>query len=490
LHAKKYKLRTLIVVFTCFFMSCVGYAKSFEQGAYSAKPAKKWQEALVTGNGQTGVMVFGDPLNEQIVFNHEKLFEPLRDNVIKAPDVAEFLPQFRKMFLAGKYVQAANWFYDRCLEKGYPGLLWTDPYHPAFEMKIQSDVAQPISDYSRFTDFTSGQITVKWSKGQRRTFVSRPDGIVVQDIRSPNGQKLSCRITLSTDWLDRYRKKTYKDGGFKTPNIEIGSQWFRFRLAYAKTIRGYESLTRVIVNGGSSAVSNGWLEIKNADSVLLLTKIIPLEDFSDSKLAQAKADLSKLPNDYDLLLDRHAKVHGEMFNRVSLDLGGDTSQANCSNESLIKAQKEMPADQLHPVLLKKMFDMGRFSLICSSGDWPPNLMGLWTADARPKWSGDYTLDANINLQVSAVNLANLPECLKSYSNLIQGLIPSWQQNAKRLYGCRGVLSGIRTSGRENNSTHHSRGFQGFFWTAGAAWLTLPLTEYYETSGDRDYLKNT
>jgi len=101
-------------------MSCVGYAKSFEQGAYSAKPAKKWQEALVTGNGQTGVMVFGDPLNEQIVFNHEKLFEPLRDNVIKAPDVAEFLPQFRKMFLAGKYVQAANWFYDRCLEKGTP----------------------------------------------------------------------------------------------------------------------------------------------------------------------------------------------------------------------------------------------------------------------------------------------------------------------------------------------------------------------------------
>lgn len=93
--------------------------------------------------------------------------------------------------------------------------------------------------------------------------------------------------------------------------------------------------------------------------MLLLTKIIPLEDFSNSKLGQAKANLSKLPNDYDLLLDCHAKVHGEMFNRVSLDLGSEPTQTAWSNESLIKAQKEMPSNHLNPVLLKKMFDMGR-----------------------------------------------------------------------------------------------------------------------------------
>lgn len=96
-----------------------------DHGTYSTTPAGIWQQALVTGNGQTDLMVFGDPLNEQVVFNHEKLFEPLRDIVIKAPEMAEFLHQLRKMFLAGKYEQASNWFYDRCLEKGYPGLLWT-----------------------------------------------------------------------------------------------------------------------------------------------------------------------------------------------------------------------------------------------------------------------------------------------------------------------------------------------------------------------------
>ena len=97
---------------------------------------------------------------------------------------------------------------------------------------------------------------------------------------------------------------------------------------------------------------------------------------------------------------------------------------------------------------------------------------------------------NVNLQVAAVNLANLPECLKSYANLIVGLIPCWQENAERLYGMRGVLSGTRTTGRENQHTHHNRGFPGFFWTAGAQWLTLPLIEYYEVSSDRDFLENT
>lgn len=42
---------------------------------------------------------------------------------------------------------------------------------------------------------------------------------------------------------------------------------------------------------------------------------------------------------------------------------------------------------------------------------------------RPKWSGDFTLDANVNLQIAADNIGNLPEAIESYDRLIQGLLP-------------------------------------------------------------------
>ena len=172
-----------------------------------------------------------------------------------------------------------------------------------------------------------------------------------------------------------------------------------------------------------------------------------------------------------------------MFRRVKLSLGGKHADA----EDLIAEQKS--SEDLNLSLLEKMFNMGRYSLISSSGEWPPNLMGLWNGDWRPKWSGDFTLDANVNLQIASACIGNLPEATSSYSRLIKGLIPDWRTNAKRLYGCRGVLSGTRTSGRNNLNTHYSRDFPGHFWTAGAQWLVLPMFEYYQTTGDSEFMRD-
>ena len=48
-----------------------------KRGAASLRPARRWEEALVTGNGRMGAMVHGHPLAERIVANHCRLFLPL-----------------------------------------------------------------------------------------------------------------------------------------------------------------------------------------------------------------------------------------------------------------------------------------------------------------------------------------------------------------------------------------------------------------------------
>lgn len=41
-----------------------------KRGAASVQPAKRWEEAFVSGNGRMGAMVFGQPARETIVANH------------------------------------------------------------------------------------------------------------------------------------------------------------------------------------------------------------------------------------------------------------------------------------------------------------------------------------------------------------------------------------------------------------------------------------
>ncbi|TWU58533.1 hypothetical protein Poly51_13120 [Rubripirellula tenax] len=42
-------------------------------GMCSTQPANRWDGGLVTGNGVMGATVLGQPYQERIVFNHERL---------------------------------------------------------------------------------------------------------------------------------------------------------------------------------------------------------------------------------------------------------------------------------------------------------------------------------------------------------------------------------------------------------------------------------
>jgi alpha-L-fucosidase 2 len=196
-----------------------------------------------------------------------------------------------------------------------------------------------------------------------------------------------------------------------------------------------------------------------------------------------------------------------MFGRVSLELSAvsheqeDTGKMAMPEEkkggrecppSQEKTSEELIAanglGQVTPELLQKMFEMGRYVLISSCGKLPPNLVGLWTGKWRCEWGGSYTLDANLNLAISSGSIGNLPECMESYFRLIEGLVPDWRENARKLYGCRGILCCLATAGRSGVHNHFNTDWPLAMWTGGTAWLLQPFWEYWQVFGDDEFLR--
>lgn len=471
---------------------------------YGNEPAKVWQDALISGNGVMGIMVHGDPPQESIVFNHELLYEFIGTETVEPADVSSFMPKAKAMLKEGKYYQTQMMLLEEAKAKGHPDILWTDPYHPACRMKIEQHFEGDSKNYRRSTGYTDGQIGVQWSANdvdyKRQSFVSRVDNVIAMQISASKASAISIDVHLvgqknRSDFRPRNITKNiakllpqHADDfkGYLIEPVEIATedQFQTLRVKYKLNSRGYEVVVMVRKKGGTISTLNGVISVKDADAVEILSEVRPVDHFEDSEIIAIKQRLSKLGS-YDQLLNAHSQVHAEMYGRVSLELD-KTGFRDGSNEALIAEQKTL--DRVNPYLLEKVFNMGIYGLISSSGDNPPNLMGIWNGKWRPNWSGDFTLDANLNLQIAAASIANQKEAVDSYMKLLERIAPDWEVNARNLFGCRGYLAGTRTSGRRNFHTHFGK-WPGNHWTAGAGWLLSPCYEYYLCSGDEKFLLN-
>ena len=136
-------------------------------------------------------------------------------------------------------------------------------------------------------------------------------------------------------------------------------------------------------------------------------------------------------------------------------------------------------------MLEKQFDAGRYNILCSSGDYPPNLQGIWGGTYWPAWSGDYTLNGNVQSAIAADLPANMPECFLSMFDYFDRLMPAFHDNARRLYGARGIYIPSRTSSH-GYQNHFDSEWPMTFWTAGAAWFARFYYDYYLYTGDREF----
>ncbi|GAF11446.1 large secreted protein [Bacillus sp. JCM 19045] len=450
------------------------------RGMTSRSPAKKWEDALITGNGTMGALVFGQPLNETIIFNHEKLYEPFNETVVQNNELTPILPEVRRQMKNGRFRDAAALFSEK---SGHP-LLFTDAYHPAFGLNWNQANSGKYRNYSRQVNFETGETIVKWaneaSMFERYGFVSRAKGLFVMRMTTSQPGLLSGLFTIDPLLLES------SAAGY----VEVDENELSYSCAYSKTEKGYVGRVKIVTDGKTTLVHDekNSIRVQGATEVMVFAKITPLLKINaehEVAHAQLKADLASVASySYDELVDEHARIHGEQFARTALTLGEAPLYSGAIEDLLVKKEKEIDEQ-----LVQLMFDMGRYVLISSSGSYPPNLVGIWSGEWRPPWSGDFTTDANVNLAISSASLGCLPEALESYFHLIEKIVPDWRINARTMYGCRGILAGSRTDGNHNIHTHFDVDWPLGFWTAGAAWLIMPYYEWYQVSGDDAFFRN-
>lgn len=465
-----------------------------ERGFVSLKAATHWEQALVSGNGKYGALVFGQPLDETIVLNHARLFMPVNEP-LPPVNTGAHLEEIRRMIADGQYKRATEYVVEISKTEGYGEKRWTDPYIPAFNIRAIMQPHGEVTGYSRSVDFSTGVASVNWSDTRgsfhRRLFVSRADDAIVLSITGHKKGIVDCTLKLvqqpakgAGGWNP---EKMLKDGISK---YQTGAEqnWLTYRSRFKKqwqgSLRGYEGVSRVVVHGGKTITKGDSISVTGANEVLVFTKIELLNDFNNSQLGNLKKSLSQINPDYKILLKRHAKIHGAIFNRSRLDLGGGLDR-NLTSEELIAKSR---IGNLNPALLEKEYDAARYNILSSSGELFPNLQGIWSGTYGPYWSGDFTLNGNVQSAISANLSANMAECLLPFFSYMEDHLVEFRENAKMLYNCRGINVPSRASNHcLKNCFEAERPMT--FWTAGAGWVSQFYFDYYRYTGDRDFLSN-
>jgi len=465
---------------------------------WGENPAGRWQDAFVTGNGRHGTMVMGRSGTETITCVHEELWISAWDrDVDSVADIAHVLPEVRRLIRAGKSPEAARVGFNAAREqlapKGVTNDGWPVIPHPAFDLEITTEASGEVSGYRRTLNLETGEAVSSWSDAvnsiEQRVFSSQAHNVNVVELKGVNGKKLSLGLRLLETPGRPQTPKLYRNvevgGAFKSISADAEPGWLFYHADYALDKGGYDGVARVTTEGGSVTREDGRLKVENADSVLIVIKILPSRDGSKSQRAKLQKELKGLPGAYQALLAPHAKKHGEMFRRVTLDLGCGQQWREESIEALLA---NILANGVTPHFLEKVHAMGRYLLISTSGRYPAPLQGIWGASWRPAWGGSFTNNSNVNLAISAFGMGNFPEIAEAYYQFIARMLPGWRVNAKRHLGCRGIVASLNMDPETGYDTHTTLGHPTMYWVGGTGWNIRPLYDWALLSGDDVFMK--
>lgn len=445
-----------------------------ERGVGSTVAATRWDYGFLTGNGALGAVVFGQPTNETLIFNHARLYLPS-----PAPKIVQHNFGEARRIAREQGVAAARAFSDKEAKDAGHTYHQGDPYHIGFELKLDMPAAGTVSDYLRTTDFRTGEVAVRFKDDAgecvRRLFVSKPDNAAVMSITRPGHKSVS--LTL---------RPTPLVHGLLKSELSVSKEWISYGNAYTLSPGGYDNAVRIVAKGGVVESDGKSVTIKGADEVLLITGIAWQKERKAGSLDALKSRLAAMPADYDKLLRPHATQWSQVMDRVSLSIGGDKGPRQTSEELLALAKaggfKNNPR-----TLIERMYDAGRFYFLCSSGELPPNLQGIWNGAFTAPWGGSFTCDTNLEIALDAAYSADMAENMESFFRMVEEHLPEWRQNAKNLFGYRGVVGPIVCSGNSHVTQAYNGQWGWNFWTPGAGMLASYFYDHWLFTGDRNFL---
>jgi alpha-L-fucosidase 2 len=503
--------------------AAAGSAKRVVSDTYKdpQKGTLNWREAMVSGNGENGVMVSGHPVNDTFIFQNTKFNMPTND-YRDTRDMSGELEDARQAVMN-------NWQWQSSVQSY---LEYDYTLHPGHQLRVKMDdlTEGDVENYQRWTDYETAEVGVQFTaKGEtwtRSTFTSREDNVTVTCLNSSDSGS-SINTTLSIDDLSDMAIDQDKeiDSGIQYKKLADEAGEYLGLVAHYPAYDnselkngGFAGITRVIAIGGNQERvnlgtiddylnagqnENYGIRVTDAERLILITKsdrdmdMGTTGDFAQQTeytlvdtLVEATGEVAKKTEyqtggalDYEKILEPHKALHSREFNKVTFDLAGNEEDDGLTNEALLSKQRS--SGTLNHAMLERAFYAGRYAQICASGYSTSRLSGMWMGAWNGYWQADYTTDANVNLQISGVNIGNLQNASEGYMNFLLRILPDFEDNAAKVYGMSdAIMAPPRTDGDRGNLVHFNQDYPFNYWNAGASWLLLPIYEYWQCYGNQ------
>lgn len=475
-----------------------------------------WRDGMITGNGVQGAVIAGSPYSDTLIFQNIHFILPNR-NPRENPDTSDELETVRQNIIAGVDITDEQEYLD------------VYAYHPGATLRIEREQSS-YSGYMRYTDYRSERVGVRYTDAQgeweRQTFTSFADDVTITRITS-SSTGAPVDLTLSYDdlsaypvgdsgsvnadvWEDLRYGKSASDGVmYFVAHYQDGEDYADSELKDG----GYATVSYVVADGGTvTSVSKAApdeaqyvadddfdLVIEGATNVYIVTasdRTYELDgdvaspestNLGQSLAAKVKAVAQKYDDgktfDYDAALLAHAKIYTPQYESVTFSIGGDDY---LPNGSLVPdaVGSLIGGDDIDASLAQKAYYAGRYAQICSSTGSAPRLYGMWIGEWSPDWGAKYTMDANVNLQVAALNTSNIEQAPIGYANFILRQVDDWEDNALKTHGyVDAIQAPVNSDGDMALMTESCYPYPFRYWNAGASWLLLPLYEALQCWGD-------
>lgn len=470
------KVKQVITIVLSAMLGIEVMAADSKPALVYSRPSAKWMGALPLGNGRLGAMVYGGTDVETIALNEVTMWSGQPDpeaNNLCGPDR---LREMREAFLSGDYKRGngLGWQYLCGHGKSFGTNL------PFGDLLIETGGGD-VSGYRRELALDEAVARVGFVCGgtrfSREYFASNPAQALVVRYTADKAHALSATVSM--------RMLRHSEVTARANQIDITGD-ARFDKNGEGGVR-FRGIVRVMADGGSVRAVGDRLVVDRADAMTIIVDI--RTDFQNlnyrSQCLNTVETAASRP--YDELKREHVADFKAIFDRMDIDLGRPTTDANTTDEMFAEAHKGLS----NPAFDALFFKYGRYMQISSSREnspLPSNLQGIWNDNlaCNMPWTCDYHLDINIQQNYWSANIANMAETNAPLFTYIGLLAKYGSVTARKMYGCGGWVAHTI-----NNVWGDTAPGSACSWamnvTAGA-WMATHLWTHYEYTLDKDYLR--
>lgn len=472
--------------------------------------ALAWTEALPMGNGRIGAMAFSGVLSERYDFNEETLWSGYPHDRSR-PEAAQYVPEVKKLIAEKKFLEANRLIEEKMIHTEASTYLPFSSIRVDMKKRLDFTIGcapgysvltpHEISDYSRELDMKTGVVsssfTYNGNKISRRAFVSHPDNVFVEEIRSSEEGNLhfDLRANCALDHMVKSGNRFFTITG-KCP-VEVWHGIHAFdpdacvhEYDYEKDTIPFCSTVKVLTDG-TCITAGGVIFVCNATYATIFVAIRTgytawNESPSANSLAYAEACAEDIrlasEKPFEELLARHTEDHAALYNRCEISIG--EADARPTNELLDAAKTEFPS-----ALAALMFHYSRYLLIAASreGTQPTNLQGIWNSEVLPPWRSDYTVNINTQMNYWSAEMSALPECHMPLFPFIKDMAEAGKTSAKNHFAADGWVLCHNTDVWRMTSPAGIKARYAY-WPMAGLWFCRHIWEHYDYTKDTAFLE--